>query len=87
MVELEILGAAAEQVAQVVSVALDTAHPEDVVSIGRTLDGGVRVAAGEPLSPRQRTALAAIKERWPAHRGEDNASLSIGDRRAIVAAC
>jgi hypothetical protein len=66
MVELEIPEVTVEQVAAVVAAAVPNRfQPEHVVSISPALDGGVRVAADEPLSQLQRTALAAVRDRWP----------------------
>ena len=40
-------------------------YPDAVLSYSRLPSGAVRVVAGWPVSPNQRQAIAALRERWP----------------------
>jgi hypothetical protein len=75
MVELEIENTTVEQVASAVSEALHTPYPDAVLSYSRLPSGAVRVVAGAPVSPRQRDAIAALRERWPDTRVEETGPL------------
>ena len=75
MVELEIENTTVEQVATAISEALHTPSPEAVLSYSRLRSGAVRVAAGSPVSPNQRQAIAALQERWPDARVEETGPL------------
>ena len=75
MVELEIENATVEQVAAAISEAVRTPDPDAVLSYSRLPSGVVRVVAGSPVSPAQRQAIAALRERWPDARHEETGRL------------
>lgn len=75
MVELEIENTTVEQVAAAISEAARTPDPDTVLSYSRLPSGAVRVVAGSPVSPSQREAIAALRERWPDARYEETGRL------------
>jgi hypothetical protein len=75
MVELEIENATVEQVGEAISGAVHTSDPDTVLSYSRLPSGAVRVVAGSPVSPRQREAIAALREHWPDARYEETGRL------------
>ena len=91
MVELEIENTTVEQVATAISEALHTPTPETVLSYSRLPSGAVRVVAGSPVSPRQREAIASLRERRPDARVEETGPLTLErvgtDLEHVGAAC
>jgi hypothetical protein len=75
MVELEIENATVEEVGTAISEGLHTPDPDTVLSYSRLPSGVVRVVAGSPVSPNQRQAIAALRERWPDARMEETGPL------------
>jgi hypothetical protein len=75
MVELEIENTTVEQVATAISEGLRTPTPDTVLSYSRLPSGCSARGRRSPVSPRQREAIAALRERWPDARMEETGPL------------